>query len=467
MPEYCSPGTCLLTDRFGNPISPYAQYAVLYASPLNHGGDHWSVAIEGCVAVFSDMKRVSPPIPFCILAPFCLSVPKGSKITFQLEAFHACALADPCNCVPGRGRINLLISIETAAFSAQSASLLVPQVDPGLHIVDRVCISAEQICDSVRIHSERCIQYKNSILQAEISQYNAIADGTKRTFLDCDQLREYGGSGILSPEEVSYYNVFVNGLLQPKKNYILKKGELTFITQDIPSRGQTVIILFVTWKDFNCRAMNVVEWQFSAISDGSKRVYTDADELPEYKNDGIPSPAEVSYFNLYSNGVLQPRTNYCVKKGILELITDDAPAKGAFVILESVVIRNLEGRLFRANNAAYNAYSNGGKIYTDRDEIRMYGSNGIPDPDDSSYQNLFVNGILQPHVNYFVRRGGLILETEDSPAVTAPITLQSVNGCAAAPCFKTQLSDAAHNQLKQKFLCMDDLLQAPNASHPD
>ena len=166
------------------------------------------------------------------------------------------------------------------------------------------------------------------------------ADGAKQTFRNSDELKEYGGCGILSPTEVSYCNVFVNGLLQPKKNYILKKGELTFTTQDIPSKGQTVIILFVTWMSQNCKIMDAVEWQFSAISNGTKRLYTNGDELEEYRSRGIPSPTEVSFFNLYIDGVLQPQINYCVRKGVLELTAKDAPTKEAFIILDSVMIRN-------------------------------------------------------------------------------------------------------------------------------
>ena len=64
------------------------------------------------------------------------------------------------------------------------------------------------------------------------------------------------------------------------------------------------------------------------------------------------------------------------------------------MILESLAVRNADGRLLRTEAYAYNALSQGNKIFTDRDEITMYGSEGISDPRLSSYQNLFVNGIL-------------------------------------------------------------------------
>lgn len=57
----------------------------------------------------------------------------------------------------------------------------------------------------------------------------------------------------------------------------------------------------------------------------------------------------------------------------------------------------------------------------------MYGNKGILNPELSSYQNLYVNGVLQPHVNYTVQTGMLTLQTEDTPLKGAPIVLQFVS----------------------------------------
>ena len=454
--EYCPLITCRLTDRCGNEINPYSPGAIIYSEPLDHYANRWSVGIEGYIAVYSDEERVSPPIPFYIVASFCLFVPKESTITFVLESFHACVLNCQHKSKPKIGQIKLLISVETIVSSQKETCLLVPQVDANFNIIDRVCIHADRIFDSIRVCSDCCISYKNAEMQVEIAQYSTIADGSKRTFRNDDEMKEYGGQGILSPEEVSFFNVFVNGVLQPKMNYILKKGELTFITQDIPAKDRTVIILFVTWKNADCQIVDALEWQFSAISNGFKKIYVNEDEVPGYESFGIPSPNEVSYFNLYINGVLQPKSNFQVRKGRLELTTENAPTKDAFVILESIIIHDAKGQLFRAENASYNAYSNGGKIYTNQDEIWKYGMYGILDPSETSYQNLFVNGILQPHVNYIVRRGYLILNTEDSPTEKAPITLQSVSSSPAAPCCETQLSDSALARIKKELLDVEN-----------
>lgn len=450
MPECCHLITCRLTDQFGNQINPDTPNAIVYFEPVNIYNNHWSVGVEGYIAVYSGEERVSPPIPFCINTYFCLNVPKGSSISFVLESFNAWAATCQKECAPKIGQIKLQISIETLISSQKSTCLLVPQVDSDLNIIDRVWIHADQVFDSIVACSNCCIYYKNAELQAEISQYNTIADGIKQTFQNEDEIKKYGGQGILSPDEVSYINVFVNGLLQPKKNYIIKKGEITFTTQDIPSKGQSIIILFTTWKNKDNQILKADEWQYSTISDGYKKIYVNEDELPEYKSRGIPSADEVSYFNLYINGVLQPKSNYCIRKGTLALTTNGAPSKGAFVVLESISIHDSKGRLFQAETSSYNAYSNGGKIYTNHGEICQYGMHGILDPNDTSYQNLFVNGILQPHVNYIVQRGCLILKTESGPAEKAPITLQSVSSRPAVPCCKAKFSDAALAHLQNE-----------------
>lgn len=459
MIEFCPLITCRLTDQCGNMVDSSGKGNVTYTVlplPENrkknaYGFPSVSVAVEGYVAVYSDETRISPPIPFCILESLHVSLPKEGFLTFRLKDFHCWALPKWSGSPSALEQVELLISIETAAFSKTAVNLLVPQVDSHLQVIDKVCIYTNMLNESVRFHSGCRIRYQSAALRAEVSHYYTIADGRKRTYRNRDEMKKYGDRGLLSPKEVSYYNVFVNGVLQPRTNYILEKDELTFTTQDIPAKGRPIVVLFITWKDFDGRIMDVTNRQFNAVSDGTKKQYADSDEIKEYGNCGIPSPNDVSYFNLYINGVLQPKRNYMVKKGILRLTTSDAPVKGAPVILESILIRNSAGQLYRTEIYAYNAYSNGGKIYTDQDEIKMYGTDGIPDPRGSSYQNLFINGVLQPPVDYRVREGYLVLETVNDPAVGAPIILQSVNGPQTESCCRVQMSDAALAQWKKVY----------------
>lgn len=452
--------TCRITDEYGNEINPYSPNANLYSQPQKLLDNHWSIGIEGYIAVFSDEERISPPIPFCINTYFTLYVPKGCSISVVLQNYRTWAVPIKKKCQASIGKIKIHLSFETLISSEKAVCLLVPKVDDILKVVDHVYIHTNQIYDSIVLKSDCCISYKNAKMQAEISQYNTIGDGIKRTFYNDDELKEYGDQGILAPDDVSYANVFVNGILQPKQNYILKKGELTFTTQSVPAARHCVIILFITWKDKDYNLMQAFHWQYSAISNGVKKIYLNSDEVPGYESHGIPAPNEVSYFNLYINGVLQPKGNYCVRKGVLKLCTHNAPTKGSYVLLESVIIYDQDGHLFRAEPSSFNAYSNGGRIYTDKDSIYKYDLCGILGPCDSSYQSLYINGILQPQVNYIVKRGCLILKTVDCPTKEAPIALQSVSSSPAIPYCKLHFSEKAFEYLKDLLTDVDEIEQS-------
>lgn len=66
------------------------------------------------------------------------------------------------------------------------------------------------------------------------------------------------------------------------------------------------------------------------------------------------------------------------------------------------------------------------KVYTEQDAITGYGNQQIVNPVTVSYMNLFINGVLQPKVNYRVTEGMLILLTEDAPEKGCPIILQMI-----------------------------------------
>ncbi|UOQ92162.1 DUF4183 domain-containing protein [Halobacillus shinanisalinarum] len=65
----------------------------------------------------------------------------------------------------------------------------------------------------------------------------------------------------------------------------------------------------------------------------------------------------------------------------------------------------------------------GKKVYTNQEALKQYGSSEIPDPNDVSYMNLFINGVLQPEIVYEVKKGSLLLKSSDSPPSGAPIIL--------------------------------------------
>lgn len=464
MTHYCPSITCRLTDQYGNVVSPYNPASIRYTILSFPPDDPRSrccctpgcltVAVEGYVSVFSDEERISPPIPFSTVERIRLNVSMKSMVAFEIKDFHCWAIPSWYKSPPVMKQIQLLISIETVAVSRENVNLRVPQVNSHFDKVGCPCIYAPMICDKVQFRCGCCINYKNVTYRAEIYQYNTIADGVKRIYRNSDELTEYGDRGILAPDDVSYYNVFVNGVMQPKSTYVLKEGEIAFTTENVPAEGRTIIILFTTWKDPSGQIMDVTVWQYNTISDGTKKIYTNADEIIEYGDHGIPGPCDVSYFNLYCNGVLQPKVNYSIERGILKLNTTDAPVKGAPIVLESIIIKDQMGNLFRTEALSYNALSNGGKIYTNQDELMMYGNQGIPDPSKTAFQNLFVNSIIQPPVNYSVREGYLVMNTTDSPTVGAPITLQSVKNIFQSRCCNVQMSNKALAQWKKEYLCI-------------
>jgi len=176
----------------------------------------------------------------------------------------------------------------------------------------------------------------------------------------------------------------------------------------------------------NNKIINVENYQYNTVSNGVKKEFTNADELTIYGNNGIPDPNEVSSFNLFINGVLQPQTNYIVEPGLLILTITDTPIEGVPIILEYFKVKDKNNQLLTEEVYQYNTLATEKKIYTNEDELTMYGDKGIIDPKQTSYQNLFVNSVLQPKVNYIVKEGLLVLKTENNPIEGVPMSIQFI-----------------------------------------
>lgn len=214
------------------------------------------------------------------------------------------------------------------------------------------------------------------------------------------------------------------------KGMVSKKNKI--ITWDIGtlnSKSAVVLSAEITgsFHKRNCKLLDVSDYQYNTVSNGIKKAYTNKDELLIYGNYGIPDPNKVSLLNLYINGVLQPEANYSVKPGLLTLTITEPPKEDVPIILEYLVIKDKKSRLIKAKTYQYNAVSNGGKIYTDADEIIVYGDRGIPDPNQTSYYNLFVNGVLQPRANYTIEKGSLTLTVSNEPMEESPILVKFVS----------------------------------------
>ncbi|GGC95414.1 hypothetical protein GCM10007216_27710 [Thalassobacillus devorans] len=82
--------------------------------------------------------------------------------------------------------------------------------------------------------------------KADTYQYNALSDGVSSIYTDEDELKEYGQRGILDPGNVTYINLFINGVLQPPNTYTVKKGYLRLNTNSIPAENTPIILQFIT-----------------------------------------------------------------------------------------------------------------------------------------------------------------------------------------------------------------------------
>ncbi|MFZ7103237.1 MAG: DUF4183 domain-containing protein [Peptococcaceae bacterium] len=440
---------CYLTDKNGNILDPYAPGSIIYTvmpSKVYHShkqvkflaGEYLTlnriiVAIQGFITIFIDDTCKSAPLPFKGFKQFFLYAPQGTDLSFRTYKFNCSAMPNYTENQTCK-QVKIILNISTVVNSEAEVSLLIPALDAYTTSNEKqTCISASKtqvyvnkIFDSCFFHKAVSIFYKIHPLKAEIYQYNAISDGVQKIYTNADELTQYGTRGILNPADVSYFNLFINGVLQPTVNYKLKKGLLLLETENVPPKGVPIIVLFITFRDKENQLIKIETYQYNTVSDGLKRVYTNDDEINMYGDQSILDPDKVSYLNLFINGVLQPKTNYVVKKGLLRLTTVDVPRKNAPIVLQFLMMRDARGQLLKVETYQYNTLAADKKVYTNQDELTIYGDKGILDPKLASYQNLYVNGIIQPQINYLVQSGILILETEDLPLEKAPIYLQYV-----------------------------------------
>lgn len=429
---------CYLTDEYGNILNPLSPGSIHYIEQkstdryLTAEKTHClssrktlTVWIQGYLTIFADGMKSTSPIPFCIIRDLILTVPKNASVSFATTDFH-------CRAIPMFRcddhiieNVKIFVEVSASAISSQSNSLfMLPPAKSALGESNPTLFYAEKVIDACRFKGNTIVT-SNQILKAETSYYIALSSGDKKDYTDQDSLPDYRGCEIPAPETVSYYNLFVNGMVQPRTNYTIRKGCLTFNTKDSPSKDVLIILEFITYKNKDGVLPAEVDY-YVTRSKGNQRIFRNTDALPIYGSKGIPDPEAVSYYEFYINGVLQPKTNYMIKQGQLELVSADLPQEESFLVLESVTLKTSDHQTLHAKLEHYNALSNSGKIYTDYDELKMYSSLGIPAPQSTSYQKLLINSVLQPPVNYTVQKGLIRLITEDAPIENAPLTLQSI-----------------------------------------
>jgi hypothetical protein len=424
---------CVLCDKSGNIVDPGTPGTVSYrvisqrtVREDNLPETEIFVQLTGHIRLISQYFS-SPPIPFRVSGFFNLLTPRGSDIHYALKAFR-------CKAKIKQRRYRVDLSIDSLSWSSAPADLVVPAQSlssetfpskPGPF--QATCLRVERVFDMICFRAKAVVSVETCLLYARVYQYSALARDGQWVFTDGDELTQYGNRGILDPQQVSFQQLFINGVLQPPINYILEKGKLTLTTQDSPLTGAPVILRYFTLTDSNGAVIKAETAQYLALAQGGKREYTDADKLLNYNSSDILNPRAVSYINLYINGALQPPVNYTVERGKLTLNTADLPPPGAPIILEFVKIGSPRPLPVKIN--LFNAAAKARKIYTDADAIEEYKSSKLIEPSLSSCQNLYINAVVQPRANYRLSKGALRLLTSDLPLENSPITVQYLRIC--------------------------------------
>ncbi|NMA01931.1 MAG: DUF4183 domain-containing protein [Clostridia bacterium] len=438
---------CCLTDKNGKILDPYQPNAIDYINltPLDNkeqkqvqlpsgalrDTDRLIVAIKGYIALFIGDQRISEPIPFKTKKYFYLYSPKGTNLSFRVCNFK-CGITSIYTQNNSLTKLKIKVNLATLVHSEAIVNLVIPVMETipadtkKEFKIKPECINVSKIFDQCLFSNEIEIIYQEEFLKASVYQYNTFSDGFKKIYTSEDELIQYGNQGILDPSQVSFFNLYINGILQPKVSYNLAKGLLELNTTDAPPMNAPITLVFFTLKNRKGTIIPAETYQYNAISDGVKREYSDLDELKIYGDQGIIDPQEVSMVNLYVNGVLQPKVNYKVEKGLLTFLTTDLPPQGVPIIIEFITLKEAKGETIKAKSYTYHTQAHEKNTYTDQDELKIYGDKGILDPQNVSYYNLFVNAVSQPHINYSVEKGLLTLQTEDMPLIGAPISLQFI-----------------------------------------
>ncbi|MGE4277446.1 MAG: DUF4183 domain-containing protein [Lawsonibacter sp.] len=412
---------CYLSDQDGTAINPFAPNSILYKNLS--GADHFgeqpfflqtgevqvyataAILMEGYITVCACGNRFLRTVPFRSIQTVLLPFQPRDSLAFCTLGFCCKAknLYNPTN--PFSVFTEIQVYVESGVCPAKGSE------DGGpLKTV---------------FESRICIPYYLMPLPSRAYQYNATGDGEKRLFTDADQDSEYGYTEIPDPDSISFTRLFVNGVLQPEATYALRKGRLEFLTRDVPPDGVPITLLFVDMGCRNSPRVNVQTGYYVTASDGDRNSYTDEDAWKAYGCGGIPDPQDMSCWNLFVNGMLQPQDTYEIKKGCLRL--HHVPAKGETILLESMRVLDALGRLLKGSVNQYVAYANGTHLFTNQDAIKAYHSSRIMPPMLSSYQTIFANGVIQPRAVYRVGNGRLTFVSSDTPDVGQPVTQQSTS----------------------------------------
>ena len=369
---------------------------------------------------------------------FLMTIP----IVITTEAMKRCYLTDAAAIdvimsIPASGE-DFYFDIEAETYSAISNAPVISNtnLDFSIHVFMIIrAVSKASVCSRSCLHRNDCpgapgnLTIEKYIVSGPL-EIHADAIHTWRVEIRISN-DGYGPVNhvvmtdtLLLDDLVSFNPIsFTKGTVSQQNNII------TWDIGTLHSKNTVVLLAEITgsFRQKHNKILDVSTYQYNTISNGIKKEFTNTDELLLYGNDGIPDPNNVSFFNLFINGVLQPETNYSVEPGLLTLTIAEPPKENAPIILEYLVIKDRDNQLVKAETYQYNTLSNGERTYTDADELTVYGDRGILDPNQTSYNHLFVNGVLQPSINYTIQPGILTLTVAYAPMEGAPILVKFIS----------------------------------------
>ena len=113
---------------------------------------------------------------------------------------------------------------------------------PGSVIVTATLLSFPGVRANVPITITDCTPTPSTVSNL---LYFTFAENSKLVYTNADGLPEYGTTQILSPNDVSFINLFINGILQPQPTYRVEEGQLTLLA-GAPQNGAPITLQFVT-----------------------------------------------------------------------------------------------------------------------------------------------------------------------------------------------------------------------------
>ncbi|MGE7216274.1 DUF4183 domain-containing protein [Priestia koreensis] len=271
------------------------------------------------------------------------------------------------------------------------------------------CLSQSVSFPLVPLHKKK--------IQGQTSYFVCVADGLTTSFTDENALAPYNSVSIPDPSEVSYANLYVNGVLQPTHSYAYNKGVVTLLTEDIPLKGVPVILQFHSF--YSSTLMNdlvpVQQQFFFTAGNGCDSLFH------------LDFPFERALLQqLYVNGCIQPSSIYQADSLLTIYALDPPPLHHPVIFQRIVLAPNARINKGYGFSEMYIAFSDGVKRrYTDQEASLIDRSRAILDPNQFTLVNVYVNGMIQPPPTYFLKEGELLF-VDDPPLVNSPIIVEYI-----------------------------------------